>query len=712
MKHKVVMTLLFLLHQSIILYIDRLSMALSAACLEELTSDLECDICTETFQDPRVLLCQHIFCLKCLEKLCGSLKFITCPLCRKETLLSLETGVTGLPKPITLNKLRDTLSDVLVKSNVPSQERQKTNTTCDVCDVNEQKPATIFCQECLEKMCRDCFKAHRRINGFETHESSEIEQFTRCRVHLKTFCKQYCQDCQVFVCTKCMIGPHKGHSFVKVSVVKEKWQRQLKTNLDGMKERLASLSNVSKRTDSLTSDIHKEYNSNIKTVSSWCLKITQNIQEVADYIKCELKSINREQTTVLEKHKLTVDENVAILDSQLTQCQSAMSTSDLEETHQICMELEKTVTSSVTLEGLPSFVSPVLNLPRVDLNKLNLLSTPGSHASGNTGQNDCSVIDVSKDKNTHACNLGLPIETTAAGQMGDNTDTGKDAAHSTNLGRWKVKSVISDKVKQTAKQIVDIVCSVVDDRIVVRAVDGDANLIIFKLNGDMVKDIDLGKYKGQTGIAFDSRRKRIILGCYRKRLLLYSDEGHQICHYNVKGVEDIWRITYCYAIDSLALTDVKLSIVNIISCSNYKRKRWFNISVLADSRKRISDPVCIDFDNTNKIFAVSDKTGRSVTLYDINGSELHQIEDDIIGKPNAISFSPEGVLFGCTFDTKGTEAGVWAITFGPKNREPTVHIIVGKGPCSKCNVTASVVDNNKLLVVSYQKQVFMVERLE
>ena len=690
-------------------------MALSAACLEELSSDLECDICTETFQDPRGLVCQHIFCLKCLEKLCGNLKVITCPICRKDTLLYLDTGVAGLPKPISFNRLRDTLSNVLDISSVPSQKMQKKNTTCDVCDSKEQKPATIFCQECLENMCSDCFKAHQGIEGFENHQGTEIELIPHCNIHLKNICKQYCQDCQVFACTKCMLGPHKGHSFVKVGVVKEIWQGQIKTGLVGIKQRLASLSEVSQSTLSSFSKVRENYNANMAALKSWSLNASNTIQEVDDQIVTELKGINREQTTALEQHRLVLDEKLSILDGQATYLQSALSSIDLKEIWQAYMGMDKADTCIMTPEKIPVLVSPVLSLPKPDLSMVVVMSTGGVNGIDNNCKDDSSTIQGGKDVSTQTCTV--PVKTMAATVQTEKPlagiDVGTDAPRTEKLGRWAVKATAPIKIKNKVKRIVDIVCSAINDRIVVRAEDknGDASLVIFKLNGDMVNDIDIGEYKNQTGIPFDIIRKKIILGYYPRRLVLYSDEGHQICHYNVKGVDDICRITYCYAIDSLALTDVVSSEVHIISCSTYKIERSFDISIMAESDEPILEPVCIAFDNKYKRFAVSDKDSESVTLYDVNGSKLCEIEDymNIIGKPNAISFSPEGVLFGCTYNTEGVDAGVWAITFD-QDGEPTVHSIINTGPCSKCNTTISVLDANKLLVVNYQKKALMVER--
>ena len=48
-----------------------------------MADDTECAVCFEEFQTPKILPCNHTFCLKCLEKL-ELQKRITCPKCSKK----------------------------------------------------------------------------------------------------------------------------------------------------------------------------------------------------------------------------------------------------------------------------------------------------------------------------------------------------------------------------------------------------------------------------------------------------------------------------------------------------------------------------------------------------------------------------------------------------------------------------------------------------
>ena len=61
----------------------------------DLAEYLECGICRDKFEEPKVLSCQHIYCKKCLERLVtrdypGAYE-ITCPECRQKSKVGRNT---------------------------------------------------------------------------------------------------------------------------------------------------------------------------------------------------------------------------------------------------------------------------------------------------------------------------------------------------------------------------------------------------------------------------------------------------------------------------------------------------------------------------------------------------------------------------------------------------------------------------------------------
>lgn len=77
--------------------------------MNRLNQITECSICTDTFQDPRVLPCIHTYCLRCLQSHgdrlgLGPGQKMPCPLCRDEFLVP-ENGYAGLRKNFFMSNL-------------------------------------------------------------------------------------------------------------------------------------------------------------------------------------------------------------------------------------------------------------------------------------------------------------------------------------------------------------------------------------------------------------------------------------------------------------------------------------------------------------------------------------------------------------------------------------------------------------------------------
>ena len=97
--------------------------------IKKLDEKLKCAICLDTYTDPKLLQCFHIYCRKCLEKLVirgqqGELS-LTCPTCRQATTPIPANGVRGLQPAFhinrlleikkSLNKVEDQLGDEFTK---------------------------------------------------------------------------------------------------------------------------------------------------------------------------------------------------------------------------------------------------------------------------------------------------------------------------------------------------------------------------------------------------------------------------------------------------------------------------------------------------------------------------------------------------------------------------------------------------------------------
>ncbi|CAF0967282.1 unnamed protein product [Adineta ricciae] len=109
---------------------------------------LQCPLCLDCFQDPRVLPCQHVVCCSCIPLIISTNKvcsIVTCPLCR---LIFPYTNAKQFPVSYTHNQLRD-----LVPTNYDIKGR------CSKCKEVHQ---LSFCPCCDYHICDKCFKNDRQ----------------------------------------------------------------------------------------------------------------------------------------------------------------------------------------------------------------------------------------------------------------------------------------------------------------------------------------------------------------------------------------------------------------------------------------------------------------------------------------------------------------------------------------------------------------------
>lgn len=136
--------------------------------LEKLRSILECSICLEQYEEPKMLACTHEFCKRCIEDIAvfntdGSV-CITCPLrCEAQTRIPVDQTAAFLGSSYTTKSILDSLHEDNSQENTPPL-------MCDTCCA---KPVSRFC--CDKAKCKVCFT---------THLSQQTDQFGHTHFHL------------------------------------------------------------------------------------------------------------------------------------------------------------------------------------------------------------------------------------------------------------------------------------------------------------------------------------------------------------------------------------------------------------------------------------------------------------------------------------------------------------------------------------------------
>ena len=174
--------------------------------LKKIEEQLNCSICLDTYTDPKILQCFHVFCRKCLVPLGvrdqqGQLS-LTCPTCRQVTPIPAR-GVAGLQSAFHINNLLEILEDSANKlENAPVTPEGATPT-----DLNPVNKAN------------NCF----------VHEYKELEL--------------YCETCEELICLKCVTksGKHHSHDYEELNVAFEKYKKEIASSLEPMEKQVTTI---------------------------------------------------------------------------------------------------------------------------------------------------------------------------------------------------------------------------------------------------------------------------------------------------------------------------------------------------------------------------------------------------------------------------------------------------------------------------------------
>ena len=175
--------------------------------LKEVKKQLNCSICLDTYIDPKILQCFHVFCHQCLVPLGvrdqqGQLS-LTCPTCRQVTPIPAR-GVAGLQSAFRINNLLEILENSAANKleNAPVTPARATLT-----DPNPVNKAS------------HCF----------VHEDKELEL--------------YCETCGELICYKCVTksGKHHSHGYEELNVAFEKYKEEITSSLEPMEKQVMSI---------------------------------------------------------------------------------------------------------------------------------------------------------------------------------------------------------------------------------------------------------------------------------------------------------------------------------------------------------------------------------------------------------------------------------------------------------------------------------------
>ena len=213
--------------------------------LQKIQEQVTCGVCLESYKQPRLLKCFHVYCEGCLQRLVrggGEGQSVSCPQCRQDTPLPVG-GVPGLQGVFYIHYLFD-IQDALKK--VSSSEQ----TMCNKCSKYEY---VCFCRTC-GFLCQRCKEIHHDWPDFKTHEIIDLDTLTGdvttlvpplkktlfCSKHTETKADLYCETCDELICRDCIVRVHRDHQYDLVPESFAKQERVIVDSLKPVEEQIAT----------------------------------------------------------------------------------------------------------------------------------------------------------------------------------------------------------------------------------------------------------------------------------------------------------------------------------------------------------------------------------------------------------------------------------------------------------------------------------------
>ena len=307
--------------------------AQTTVALKKLEDQLTCAICLDTYKEPKLLHCFHVYCKVCLQRLVvrtseepGQRLSLRCPTCRQPTLLPQDTGVDGLPPAFHIENLFE-IQEAFERTKVSK------NIQCEKC-TKTSKPAISFCRDCGKFICELCCDIHSQWKEFSKHEVVSMKQLPLATMkelsHAQLprshtlYCSQhkgkeldlYCDTCEELICLLCTVKKHKDHQYDLVEDTFEKHKEEITSSLEPLDGHVSTLSTVLEQLDEQSKGLDDQQ----ATVEVCIRQQVQELHEMLNARKAELLEQLHQETETKLRNLAAQRNELEAVQSQLSGC--------------------------------------------------------------------------------------------------------------------------------------------------------------------------------------------------------------------------------------------------------------------------------------------------------------------------------------------------------------------------------------------------------
>ena len=267
--------------------------------LKKIQDQVTCGICLDSYKQPKLLKCFHVYCEQCLQRLLHEGAGLPCPQCRKVTPLP-EGRVSNLPGAFYIHYLFE-VEDTLKK--VSSSDK----TMCNKC---KKREAVHFCRTC-GFVCQPCVEIHQDWDDLKYHQVIDLSTLTGdiitlvpplkkalfCASHPTKKAKLYCETCDELICRDCIVRAHCDHQYDLVPESFSKQEKVIVDSLKPVKEQISILEGAVKSVDTRCAAVVEQKTAVVAEIHT----VMAHLQQVLEARETEL--VGQAEQTAQQKLK-------------------------------------------------------------------------------------------------------------------------------------------------------------------------------------------------------------------------------------------------------------------------------------------------------------------------------------------------------------------------------------------------------------------------
>lgn len=200
------------------------------------------------------------------------------------------------------------------------------------------KSAQQFCNSCQITLCAECVPKHVNRLQSTSHDIVHFRNrkaqliFNVCEVHEGQRCEALCQQCNIPICIKCCIGPHKHHDNVDISDLVQRKKEKIQREIEEIKNDIIP---YFKKTNAYLKEELRRITADITQVEEETEMLRGIWHQEVDYLFDKLSSsfaeTKKRNSETLRKHENKIKEHTKYMNKTLQRNKDFLKTNNASD---------------------------------------------------------------------------------------------------------------------------------------------------------------------------------------------------------------------------------------------------------------------------------------------------------------------------------------------------------------------------------------------